>query len=634
MPETIRKFPRFIDGYYGSPVRISRTPREYPFRHLGDVTTAVYSATYLVDQGKFTPTAAGTVDPENAGFYLLAETIPEIVDGDLATFRRTYSNIPATQTVVTSVALAKPAIEGTYGAGLAVAYGDYRIVQPDTTLQRYDIYRTTAVTSAGGVPSFYPSGGTYTITFGGATTGALNYNDSPATIQTALNALTPVSNRGSVVVGGAYNNPTGITIAFSGYAQITLDTSSLTGGTILKSESLTNLGATQALRAWRDATGSAPTAASIAGVTWSTGSPAPIVSLDYTDAGRPRIASAFRFTFGSGSGAFVTGGSFTLSIAGHTTAAISLATTLGAAKAALQADLDAHFGAGVIAVGYWPDAEAYYGATWMDASVIATANWPAISFLLTFTEGGPAGGTFTITVGANTTSAIAYNATAATIQTALNALASVTTRGGVVVSGTLTDGIAVAFQYGDFTVDATSLTPTGSTITPSVTDDGVKRQHKLVFRSSSATRDLVAPNHGITAGGQLILANGSTAYWPVLNYLVVDQSTLRLLIAAEDAWASVGTFTLVGIRTKAGYTPGSRQVPARKITEFFLPGATDQPATADDIPIPPSQSDGPDLLEAIFAGTGTINWQVGELTQWRDSAILSLTRTTVRASDL
>ena len=88
MPETIRKFPRYIDGYYGTPVRISRTPREYPFRLNGDVTTAVYTATYLVDQGKFTPTAAGTVDPENAGFYLLAETIPEIVDGDLATFRR------------------------------------------------------------------------------------------------------------------------------------------------------------------------------------------------------------------------------------------------------------------------------------------------------------------------------------------------------------------------------------------------------------------------------------------------------------------------------------------------------------------------------------------------------------------
>lgn len=40
-------------------------------------------------------------------------------------------------------------------------------------------------------------------------------------------------------------------------------------------------------------------------------------------------------------------------------------------------------------------------------------------------SGSPTGGTFTLTYGANTTSAIAYNATALTVQTALNALASV-----------------------------------------------------------------------------------------------------------------------------------------------------------------------------------------------------------------
>jgi hypothetical protein len=47
----------------------------------------------------------------------------------------------------------------------------------------------------------------------------------------------------------------------------------------------------------------------------------------------------------------------------------------------------------------------------------------------------PETGTFTLTYGANTTSALAYNATAAQVAAALNALASITSDGGVSVSG-------------------------------------------------------------------------------------------------------------------------------------------------------------------------------------------------------
>lgn len=53
---------------------------------------------------------------------------------------------------------------------------------------------------------------------------------------------------------------------------------------------------------------------------------------------------------------------------------------------------------------------------------------------------GPVGesptlGTFTLTYGADTTSALAYNITAATLETALNALASITSAGGIDVTG-------------------------------------------------------------------------------------------------------------------------------------------------------------------------------------------------------
>lgn len=52
----------------------------------------------------------------------------------------------------------------------------------------------------------------------------------------------------------------------------------------------------------------------------------------------------------------------------------------------------------------------------------------------------PASGTFTLSWGGDTTAAIAYNASAATVQTALNALASITTAGGVTVSASADGG--------------------------------------------------------------------------------------------------------------------------------------------------------------------------------------------------
>lgn len=120
-----RQFTRYLDGYYGSPVRISRTPREYPFAALGNTTAARYVATYLVDQAAFTPTARGTVDPENSGFYLESETKPEIVNGDIAQFSRTYSSVPSDVVSYSTRVITKPTAAsagGTTGA-IYIFYG-------------------------------------------------------------------------------------------------------------------------------------------------------------------------------------------------------------------------------------------------------------------------------------------------------------------------------------------------------------------------------------------------------------------------------------------------------------------------------------------------------------------------------
>lgn len=74
----------------------------------------------------------------------------------------------------------------------------------------------------------------------------------------------------------------------------------------------------------------------------------------------------------------------------------------------------------------------------------------------------PTGGTWLLSYGGNTTSALAYNATAAQVQAALNALASITSAGGVVVTK-VGDNYNVVFNQDgartELTADTASLTP-------------------------------------------------------------------------------------------------------------------------------------------------------------------------------
>ncbi len=77
------------------------------------------------------------------------------------------------------------------------------------------------------------SGGTYTITFNGYTTGLLQWNSSAAVVQAALEALPSVGTGGVVVTGGSIDTaPLAIQFWLQGNEPaITVDTSLLTGST-------------------------------------------------------------------------------------------------------------------------------------------------------------------------------------------------------------------------------------------------------------------------------------------------------------------------------------------------------------------------------------------------------------------
>ncbi|MDB5313782.1 MAG: hypothetical protein JWO38_7984 [Gemmataceae bacterium] len=79
-----------------------------------------------------------------------------------------------------------------------------------------------------------PTGGTFTLTFGGQTTSAIAYNATPATVQTALQALSSVGSGNAVVTAGIRG---GWQVRFAGalagafQAALTASGAGLTGGT-------------------------------------------------------------------------------------------------------------------------------------------------------------------------------------------------------------------------------------------------------------------------------------------------------------------------------------------------------------------------------------------------------------------
>lgn len=623
--------PLTTDGDYSTRLLVEPTRTIYPFLNwpTKDTTTKLFDRLYEIDRASYAPFAAlatlpaeGTADPADSLAYILQESEPEYSPDGIARYRCLFGHIPPQKTIQTSLQLTRPDVEGTYTATTCVVYGGFRVFKPDLSLLRYDIYTAQTVTSDGGAPGFYPTGGTYTISFGGFTTGALNYNDAAATVQAALNALTSVSNRGNVVVTGSYNSAGGLVITFNDYATLTL-TSSLTGGTVVTSTSKTNNGYTQlfsaALSPVKLTISTDLTLLTKSGGTWFN-------PTDYSDGGAPLLTDMSRVSIiPSGGYYFVTGGTYTLTIGAYTTAAIAY----NADIVDLQAAVDA-VAPGLFRLAPWPDGT--HGA----GGYFDVGPWSAIFFAVYFLGGAVTGGTYTLTVGGDTTGAIAYNASASTVSTALNALTSVTNRGGCTASGTLTAGFTIAYTNAVMTASSASLTPSGALATPSITDGTIGRTQKILYTNPTVTRDLYVPAHGLATGETLYLklASGDTYYFGVTNYTLPDANTVRLSLTASDAYAAAGIFSECGRRSKRAYTPGMRSVAADKVTDFYLPGAPGQPATDNDITIPSSQASGPDFLEAVFTGQGTINYEVGILDPWRNTPILALTKVVIAVADI
>jgi hypothetical protein len=174
-------------------------------------------------------------------------------------------------------------------------------------------------------------------------------------------------------------------------------------------------------------------------------------------------------------------------------------------------------------------------------------------------SGTPTGGTFTITVGTDTTTALAYNASAAVIQAALEALDSVGT-GNVTVTGTsLTAGLDVAWIG---RLQGSTVTPTS---TDTLTGTGTPASGFTVktalngWKSIGHTSREDMPEFGFDGGDKEVKGTWQKAQLrevetdPVVDFLTLflhqfDTDTFELYYGA-DASATPGVFGVSGSTT-------------------------------------------------------------------------------------
>lgn len=283
------------------------------------------------------------------------------------------------------------------------------------------------------------SGGTFTLTYSGQTTGALAYSASAATVEAALEALNNVGLGGVTVTGASPK----WTVTFTGTLAST-DVALLIGdGALLTGGEFTDVDVVE----------------TVAGVD-------PVNEVQTIDRGA------------------ATGGSFTLTFGGETTNAIAFNASAATVELELEALDSIPQGEATVAAGAGDDLTVTFsgslGGVDQPMITVVDSTTGGTGVVITETVAGVAGvaevdtisinssltgGTFTLTHGGNDTVPLSYNASAATVQAALEAAPvglNVTVTGG---PGPQTDWVVTFDTVGV----QTAITGTGTNLTGGAT---------------------------------------------------------------------------------------------------------------------------------------------------------------------
>lgn len=304
----------------------------------------------------------------------------------------------------------------------------------------------------------------------------------------------------------------------------------------------------------------------------------------------------------------VTGGTYTLTVLGQTTSSLAYNASSSTVQSAVNALSN------VIAAGGCTIAGGY-----VDSRITLTITFLPPSFT---------GGTFTLTIFSQTTAAIAYNASASAVAAALNALSNVAARGGITCTGDIWNGsdtIAFSFVFAASTLSIATASLTPSPAASRVSPDVYGRIQAYALFTQSTDRFIIIPAHGFSIDSSDYLffnRAGTRFYGAAWNY--ADPNTIRVDASAAP-FNNATLFTEVGRRTCANYSPGAKDVPAEVVTRFSF--AALDPDTF--------QGDDASVLQAILAGAGLLNVQVGQTTRWPDaqSPIRAIDTTVIDIAD-
>ncbi|MCC9608514.1 hypothetical protein LOC68_09890 [Blastopirellula sp. JC732] len=271
-----------------------------------------------------------------------------------------------------------------------------------------------------GMPSGV-TGGTFTLSFDGETTGSIAYNASAATVQSALETLANIDS-GDVEVSGSSGGPWVVEFkqayAATDVSLITIDSSSLTAGTVSVVETLKGQGGTnEIIRVTMAKSSSTPS-----------GTP-----LEY---GMAFGSSNYIFRWKDFS-ELDTAAKFKTAMQEHASinssnVNVTLVSSSGGFERVYDVEFTGSLGGANWSIMFFD--ESGYGTgtgltTLQNGSATGTNEQQLVSL-----SGSPSGGTFTLGYSGQTTGPIAYNASAATLQTALESLSNIGS-GDVVVSG-------------------------------------------------------------------------------------------------------------------------------------------------------------------------------------------------------
>lgn len=259
------------------------------------------------------------------------------------------------------------------------------------------------------------------------------------------------------------------------------------------------------------------------------------------------------------------------------------------------------------------------GSSYYNGCVFAIDNtvYGALKTGTTATITPASSGQFRVKYKTSTTGNLNYNDSAATINAAINGLASVIADGIVVsvsnqfssgtgnLTITLTSGSTASLFIVDansFNAGASSLFTDFFTATLQVLQIGYRST--IAGHGFTATLDLLCAATP-SAGGNVAVLKPQNVALTQGSWAVVDANTIAFSLTAA---ASLAFFNAFGTYLRA-YTPGPDEVEIQVVDDYYLPAVTPGIATTADIPVPDPLINDAAFLAAVIANpTGYLNY--------------------------